>query len=152
MLGLIRSSLVLFSSFSLVWFLWSSSVLFGPFRSYSVLFSSFGPLPSYLAPFDLIWSIRPCSVQSVLFGLIQSSSVHSVMFGLARSCSVHLLMFGPFSLIRSCSILFGPVWLFFFFDRWSSLTLFVPIQFYSVQFGFIQSYSVRSVLFGLLRF
>ena len=106
----------------------------------------FNFIRSNLAPFGLF-----------LLGLIWSYSVHSIHFGPIRSILFTLVLFGPLwpysahiGFIRFTLVLFCP----FVFIQ-SNLVLFGLfgfIQFYSLQFSLIRSYSVHFgylVLFGL---
>ena len=118
----------------------SSSLLFGPVWSYSVLFGPFSLLVHVQSYSVLLYLIRSCSVHSFVFNPIRS---YSVLFGLNQFCSV---LFGPLGPLSSYSVLFSP------FSPLRSYSvhslIFGPILSYSVLFDLIRSFSVHSVLFG----
>ena len=107
--------------------------------SYSVYFSPFYSLWSYLVHIDSTWSTSvifgPIWFYSIHIDSIQSNLVHLVHFGHIWSNLVIFSTFclGLFVLIRSNLVLSGP-----FYQLWS----------YSFLFGLLWSYSVNLFLFG----
>ena len=126
--GPIRSYSVYSVLFYPFWSIWSYLVLFSPIRSSLLLFGPFGHVQSatiFFSPF--------CHLQSLLgsvgpYGNVLSYLVHSVLFGLTMFCQFlfgplrsllglvqpYLVFFNPlgpllFSLIRSCSVMLGPI-------------------------------------------
>ena len=136
-LSSIRSTLVIFGPFFLIWSfcpLWLYLVHFGPMQFTLVHFSPITFILSTSVLFSWLWSysvlIRPL-IRSILSTLVLFSSLRPI-----RSYSVH------FGSIQFYSVYFSPIW-----STLSTLILFGPIRSTLVYIGPISSILSTSVLF-----